>query len=190
MGLFSPSGVAAKMYISNGKFSLNGQQILDQRNEINELSVLYGLRNATVADDGSAVLFSVNHVSKKRWTGELQSSMGKWAASGSSMERVWRDLWERYFGSENVDALTNPKALLVVNGWFSPEGVREFGNKLKTWDSAVQEVELLDVEMKPTAVSACWSLEVSDQWVLRGYLNDYQPPRGLSFSLKGLEEAK
>ncbi|HAS88620.1 MAG TPA: hypothetical protein DCS48_04870, partial [Desulfovibrio sp.] len=78
----------------------------------------------------------------------------------------------------------------VVSGWFNPEGVREFGRKLKSWDSAVQEVKLLDVEMKPTAVSASWSLEVSDQWVLRSYLNDYLPPRGLNFSLEGLEEPK
>ncbi len=84
----------------------------------------------------------------------------------------------------------NPKAVLVVNGWFNPEGVREFARKLKSWDSAVQEVQLLDVEMKPTAVSASWSLEVSDQWVLRSYLNDYLPPRGLTFNLKGLTEEK
>ena len=84
----------------------------------------------------------------------------------------------------------NPKAKLVVSGWFNPEGVREFERKLKSWDSAVQEVKLLDVEMKPTAVSASWSIEVSDQWVLRSYLNDYLPPRGLNFSLEGLEEAK
>ncbi|ACS80464.1 hypothetical protein [Maridesulfovibrio salexigens] len=191
MGLFSVSAVPVQIDVSNGKYNLNEDQQLEQNDKINELIALYGLSNVTAADsNGTAVVLSVRHASKKRWTGDLKSSHGTWFASGSSMERVWRELWGKYFGSENIEALMNPKAVLVVNGWFNPEGVREFGRKLKSWDSAVQEVELLDVEMQPTAVSASWSLEVSDQWVLRGYLNDYLPPRGLTFSLEGLEEAK
>ena len=191
MGLFSTGDVFTQISVDNGKYTLNETRQLKQNEEIDSLIALYGLSNATVAEsNGTAAVFSVRHASKKRWSGELQSSRGKWFASGSSMESVWRELWGKYFGSENIDALTNPKAVLVVNGWFNPEGVREFGRKLKTWDSAVQEVKLLDVQMQPTAVSASWSLEISDQWVLRGYLNDYLPPRGLTFSLEGLEEAK
>ncbi|NDV21825.1 hypothetical protein FMS18_03750 [Desulfovibrio sp. JC022] len=191
MGLFSAAEVPAQINVSNEKYTLNEDRQLKQNEQINELIALYGLSNATIADtNGTAAVLSVRHASKKRWSGDLQSSRGKWFASGSSMERVWRELWGKYFGSENIEALMNPKAVLVVSGWFNPDGVREFGRKLKSWDSAVQEVNLLDVEMKPTAVSASWSLEVSDQWVLRGYLNDYLPPRGLNFSLEGLEEAK
>ena len=191
MGLFSTAAVPVEISVSNEKYTLNEEHLLQQNGKIDELISLYGLTNATVADsNGTVVVMSVRHASKKRWSGDLQSSRGKWFASGSSMELVWRDLWGKYFGSENIEALMNPKAKLVVSGWFNPEGVREFGRKLKSWDSAVQEVKLLDVEMKPTAVSASWSLEVSDQWVLRSYLNDYLPPRGLNFSLEGLEEPK
>ncbi len=191
LGLFSNAEVLAQINVSNGKYTLNEERQLEQNEKINELIALYGLTNATVGDsNGTVAVLSVSHASKKRWTGDLHASSGKWYASGSSMERVWRELWGKYFGSENIEALMNPKAVLVVSGWFNPEGVREFGRKLKSWDAAVQEVKLLDVEMQPTAVSASWSLEVSDQWVLRGYLNDYLPPRGLTFSLEGLEEAK
>lgn len=190
MGLFSSAEVPAQIHVLNEKYTLNEARQQDQNKKITELSVLYGLRDDTVTDSNGTAVFSVRHASKKRWAGDLQSSRGKWFASGSSMERVWRELWGKYFGSENIEALMNPKAVLVVNGWFNPDGVREFGRKLKSWDSAVQEVNLLDVKMKPTAVSASWALEVSDQWVLRGYLNDYLPPRGLIFSLEGLEGAK
>nr|WP_203544955.1 hypothetical protein [Desulfovibrio sp. JC010] len=191
MGLFSSVEVPAQINVDNGKYVLNEERQLKQNEEISEFIALYGLTNSTVADsNGTAAVFSVRHASKKRWAGELQSSRGKWYASGSSMESVWRELWGKYFGSENIDALMNPKAVLVVNGWFNPDGVREFGRKLKSWDSAVQEVKLLDVQMQPTAVSASWAIEISDQWVLRGYLNDYLPPRGLTFSLEGLEEKK
>lgn len=193
MGMFVPAGktVFTDILISNEKYTLNEEREAKQNEQINTLSALYAIQNATTVEkDDSVAEFSVRHVSKKRWSGELKSSYGKWFASGTSLETVWRNLWERYYGSQNVDVLMNPKAVLVVSGWFNPEGVREFGRKLKSWDSAVQEVQLLDVEMKPTAVSASWSLEVSDQWVLRSYLNDYLPPRGLNFNLDGLADDK
>ena len=190
MGLFSSGEVLTRVSVDNGKYALNETRQLEQNAEIDSLITLYGLSNATDAVTQNVAMFSVRHASNKRWSGELQSVRGKWFGSGASMESVWRELWGKYFGSENIEAFTNPKAVLVVSGWFNPEGVREFGRKLKAWDSAVQEVKLLDVEMQPTAVSASWSLEISDQWVLRGYLNDYLPPRGLTFSLEGLGEAK
>ena len=190
LGLFSSGEVLTRISIDNGKYALNETRQQVQNAEVDTLVTLYGLSNAAESVTDNVVMFSVRHASKNRWSGELQSSRGKWFGSGSSMESVWSELWGKYFGSENIEAFTNPKAVLVVSGWFNPDGVREFGRKLKKWDSAVQEVKLLDVEMQPTAVSASWSLEISDQWVLRGYLNDYLPPRGLTFSLDGLEEAK
>ncbi len=191
MGLFSTSEVPAQINVSNGKYTLSKELQQEQDDNIKSLSILYGLSESSGADsNGTVPVISIRHASSKRWSGDLQSPQGKWFASGADLESVWRELWGKYFGSENIDELTNPKAVLVVNGWFNPDGVREFGRKLKTWDSAVQEVNLLDVEMSPTTVSASWSLEISDQWVLRGYLNDYLPPRGLTFSLEGLEEAK
>ncbi|WP_027722523.1 hypothetical protein [Maridesulfovibrio zosterae] len=189
MGLFAAedSTVETMINISNGKYPLNKDQQVKQDAEILSLMNLYALQNATVGSENeNIVTFSVQHVSRKRWRGELKSVSGSWSDSGPSMEIVWRNLWEKYYGKQTAGEVMNPKAVLVVSGWFNPEGVLEFGRKLKTWDSAAQEVKLLDVEMKPTVVSASWSLEVSDQWVLRSYLNDYLPPRGLTFSIEGL----
>ena len=189
MGLFAAEDniVEAVINISNGKYSLNEEQQVEQDAEILSLMNLYALHKVAEGQENENVaIFSVKHVSRNRWRGELKSASGSWSDSGPSMEIVWRNLWEKYYGKQTAGEVMNPKAVLVVSGWFSPEGVLEFGRKLKTWDSAAQEVKLLDVEMKPTVVSASWSLEVSDQWVLRSYLNDYLPPRGLTFSIEGL----
>ncbi len=189
MGLFTAKteGVETEINISNGKYPLNEKMQADQNEDVSRLISLYAVQNATGATGNGTAVFNVSHVSSKRWSGDLKTAENKWFAAGSSLETVWTQLWEKYYAAHSADVLTNPKAVLVVKGWFNPEGVREFGRKLKSWDSAVQEVTLLDVEMQPTAVSASWSLEVSDQWILRSYLNDYLPPRGLSFNIKGLE---
>ncbi len=194
MGLLAadPKPVDAVLNISNGKFALSAEQQAEQNDDLAKLMAIYAVRNATAGavNGTSAADFKVTRVSKSRWRGELQAGGTNWAGSGPDMESVWRQLWEKYYGANSSEILSTPKAVLVVSGWFNPEGVREFDRKLKSWDSAVQEVLLQDVEMKPTAVSASWSLDVSDQWVLKSYLNDYLPPRGLSFSLKGLEGDK
>lgn len=179
--------VPAEISVSNGKYPLSEGQQLEQNSQINSLITLYGIHNSTETGTNGTVIFSALHSGKKRWSADMTSTYGKWFASGNSLESVWRNLWEKFYGIQSADAMANPKATLVVTGWFNPEGVRDFGQKLKSWDSAVQDVQLLDVEMKPTAVSASWSLEVSDQWVLKSYLNDYLPPRGLTFNLEGLQ---
>ncbi|MBI9110481.1 MAG: hypothetical protein JEY82_04660 [Maridesulfovibrio ferrireducens] len=191
MGLFSNAEISVKadISVSSGKTKLNETQQLDLDTEVQNLMVLYGVQK-TASTDLSAPELSITKVGKNRWAGELTSAHGNWKASGHTVERVWQNLWAKFFDSENVESMMNPKAVLVVNGWFNPDGVREFDRLLKSWDSAVQEVQLLDVEMKPTAVSASWSLEVSDQWVLKSYLNDYLPSRGLSFNIDGLSGDK
>ncbi|SDL12912.1 hypothetical protein SAMN05660337_2188 [Maridesulfovibrio ferrireducens] len=191
MGLFSNAEISVKadISVSSGKTKLNETQQLDLDTEVQNLMVLYGVQKAA-STDLSAPKLSITKIGKNRWAGELTSAHGNWKASGRTVERVWQNLWAKFFDSENVESMMNPKAVLVVNGWFNPDGVREFDRLLKSWDSAVQEVQLLDVEMKPTAVSASWSLEVSDQWVLKSYLNDYLPSRGLSFNIDGLSGDK
>ncbi|WP_432736794.1 hypothetical protein [Maridesulfovibrio sp. FT414] len=190
MGLLAAgSGVVeAEIIVANGKFALNEEQQASQEADIATLMSLYGVHNATAGTTGDdAASFAVTRVAKNRWSGELKSGEHKWFGSAADLEGVWSQLWEKYYAQHNAGLQASPKAVLVVSGWFNPDGVLEFERKLKSWDSAVQDVLLLDVEMKPTAVSASWALDVSDQWVLRSYLNDYLPPRGLSFDLKGLK---
>lgn len=192
MGMFIPADAAvmADVQVSNEKYPLNEDQQLRQNAEIESLMALYAVNRVPAGGNGTVTVFSARHAGKNRWSGELSSEFGKWYASGPAMDVVWHNLWEKYYDSRQIDTVMNPRGVLFVTGWFNPEGVREFGKKLRSWDSAVQEVQLLNVKMEPTAVSACWSLEVSDQWVLRSNLNDYLPMRGLTFNLEGLEDKK
>ncbi len=191
MGFFSDikTSVKADISVSNGKFKLSETDQAQFDADLQQLMVLYGVQKV-VSTESSIPKLGLTQVSKNRWNGDLISAHGKWNASGRTVETVWNSLWAKYYNSENVQSTMNPKVVLVVNGWFNPDGVQEFDRMLKSWDSAVQEVKLLDVEMKPTAVSASWSLEVSDQWVLKSYLNDYLPSRGLSFNIDGLSGNK
>ncbi|SME90869.1 hypothetical protein [Desulfovibrio gilichinskyi] len=191
MGLFSDTNksVKADISVSSGKVKLSESEQAGLDADLQKLMVLFGIQKV-VSTEPSIPKLNLTQVSKNRWNGDLVSAHGKWNASGRTVETVWNSLWAKYFNSENVQSTMNPKIVLVVNGWFNPDGVQEFDRMLKSWDSAVQEVKLLDVEMKPTAVSASWSLEVSDQWVLKSYLNDYLPSRGLSFNLDGLSGDK
>ncbi|OEU70678.1 MAG: hypothetical protein BA863_15085 [Desulfovibrio sp. S3730MH75] len=193
MGLFASADkfVKSSVVISNGTYKLNAKDQAARDAKVKELMSLYAVQEVSAGTvDPLASTLKITQVGKKNFSGSLDSPNGKWYSAGNSVISVWGRLWAKYYKSARADDAVNPKAVLVVNGWFNPDGVREFGRLLKSWDSAVQEVQLLDVEMKPTAVSASWSLDVSDQWVLKRYLNDFLPPRGLSYRIDGLSEEK
>ncbi len=193
MGFFASADKVVKsaVVISNGTYKLNAKDQAARDAKVKELKSLYAVQDVAPGTvDPLASTLKITQVGKKSFSGSLDSSNGNWQSAGNSVESVWGRLWTKYYESVRTDDTMNPKAVLVVNGWFNSDGVREFGRLLKSWDSAVQEVQLLDVEMKPTAVSASWSLDVSDQWVLKSYLNDFLPPRGLSYRIDGLSEEK
>ncbi len=180
IGLFSTNGSKVKAEVRTSSEDQGDLAILDK------LELIYGVESVKGGADTAVV---INKSGKKRWDGSLSVVGGEsWTAYGPSLDTVWNKLWKKYFETVKTPESMNPHANLVVIGWFSPEGVREFGRVLKGWDAAVQEVELLEVEMKPTAVSANWSLEIADQWLLKSYLNDYLPQRGLSYTINGLGE--
>lgn len=181
IGLFSTFSkkIKAAVSVTLGK----GQQ--DDLAALDKLMLLYGVEKV---DAGAAVNVVINSTGQKSWNGSLSVLQGQnWKAYGLDIETVWSKLWENYFKSVQSSADMNPRASIVVSGWFSPEGAREFDRVLKSWDAAVQEVKLVGLEMKPTTVSAKWTLEIADQWLLKSYLNDYLPQRGLSYTINGIE---
>jgi hypothetical protein len=165
--------------------SITDQQT-DDLDELNRLMIVFGVQKVA---EGADIAVSINKAGKKSWSGSLSVSGGQsWKSYGLDLDKVWSKLWENYFSSIQSSADMNPRATLEITGWFSPEGVREFGRVLRGWDAAVQEVELGGLEMKPTAVSAFWTMEIADKWLLKSYLSDYLPQRGLSYTINGINE--
>ena len=68
-------------------------------------------------------------------------------------------------------------------GWFSPDAVLEFGRVLRVWDSAVQEVQLVEMDMQPSGVGASWEMRILNRDRLNMMLQGFLPQRGLSFQL-------
>lgn len=156
----------------------------DDLADLNNLLLVFGIIKTDSLSDVSVTISN----SGKNFIGNLSTSSGrKFKSYGNSLEIVWSKLWENYFKTVHLDSDLSNKTTLEVSGWFSPDGVRDFDRVLKSWDAAVQEVKLGGLEMKPTAVSAIWTLDVGDQWLLKSYLNDYLPQRGLNYTISGLE---
>lgn len=117
------------------------------------------------------------------YTARLDSGDGRWTAHGKDLSVVWFDIWGRYFTRAEVrDARTNRYELSVA-GWFSPDAALEFDRMLREWDSAVQEVELVELDMQPSGVGASWSVRVISGERLESLLLGYLPQRGLSHQL-------
>ena len=118
-------------------------------------------------------------------TGELATPEGVWAASGPNAAAVWIELWGKYFARLEALANTGGGQMLMVSGWFTPDGVFEFDRVLDGWDLAVSEVRLVDVDMVPTGVEARWSIQVTDKARLASLLDGWLAGRGLTYSLIG-----
>jgi hypothetical protein len=143
------------------------------------LVALTGIRQESVA---SPVLV-LEKGTGNTYTARLDSDNRSWTAHGKDLSVVWFDIWGHYFTRAEVrDARTNHYELSVA-GWFSPDAALEFDRMLHEWDSAVQEVELVELDMQPSGVGASWSVRVISGERLDSLLLGYLPQRGLSHQL-------
>ncbi len=120
-------------------------------------------------------------------TGELVTDQGGWSASGPNPAAVWIELWGKYFARLEALADTGGGQVLMVSGWFTPDGAFEFDRVLDGWDQAVSEVRLVDVDMVPTGVEARWSVRVTDKARLSSLLDSWLAGRGLTYRLIGAD---
>lgn len=143
------------------------------------LVALTGLRQEPV----SSPVLILEKGAGKVYTARLDSDNRSWTAHGKDLSVVWFDIWGQYFTRAEVrDARTNHYELSVA-GWFLPDAALEFDRMLRQWDSAVQEVELVELDMQPSGVGASWSVRVISGKRLDSLLLGYLPQRGLSHHL-------
>lgn len=149
--------------------------------EIQKLMKLTGIQQT--AD--SMPFFSVEAGSEQVFKARLVLEDREWVTMGKDLSAVWYELWAKYFSrSEAVEPLVN-RQHLTVSGWFTADAALEFDRVLRGWDSAVQEVELVEMDMQTTGIGAIWSVRLLNAERLRTMLDSFLPQRGLSYQLSG-----
>ena len=120
---------------------------------------------------------------KNTYRGRLETEDREWMAVGKDIPTLWFDLWSHYFTRETAASVKSGGQVLDVSGWFSPDAVLEFDRILRGWDSSVQDVELVEMDMQPSGVGATWSFRALDGDRLDALLRGFLPQRGLSYKL-------
>lgn len=142
-----------------------------------------------VQDDNAPVNVRLAYGKTKVWRGSIDGgeSFG-FSGSAKTLSDLWFDLWAKYFAKQANDAPVADGTIVSVSGWFNPDGVMDFDRVFRRWDDAVQDVELLDMNMVASGVSAAWRVRVTNRGLLDSRMEGYLPERGLKFSIKSEAE--
>jgi len=147
--------------------------------QLRGLVTLTGLQVADVMYPSFTLEFGPEKIYKAR----LVLKDREWVAMNKDLAVLWFDLWGRFFTRFELTAYRAKAQTLSVSGWFSPDAVLEFDRVLRGWDSAVQEVQLVEMDMQSTGVGASWEVRILNSDRLNMMLQAFLPQRGLSFQL-------
>ncbi|MUM78363.1 hypothetical protein GKC30_12030 [Pseudodesulfovibrio sp. F-1] len=158
---------------------VSGDLTQEEGSALVDLMALTGLRRETAG----APVFTLEKGGGGMFMAHLDAASGHWTARGEDLAPVWFELWGRFFTSPEATALRTDMRELSVAGWFSPDAALEFDRVLRGWDSAVQEVQLVELDMQPSGVGASWHLRLVNGERFAMLLGGYLPQRGLSHRL-------
>lgn len=144
-----------------------------------DLVTLTGLRR----EAAGTPVFTLEKGAEGVFLAHLDAGADRWTARGKNMTTVWFDLWGRFFTRPEAAALRTDMRELSVAGWFSSDAALEFDRVLRGWDSAVQEVQLVELDMQPSGVGASWNLRLVSGERFAMLLGGYLPQRGLTHRL-------
>lgn len=147
--------------------------------ELQRLMTLTGIALSSEAQPA----FRLESGPEGTFKGHLSFDGREWVVVNKDMANVWFDLWAKYFTRSEVAQVRSGIRNLAVSGWFSPDAAMEFDRVLSGWDSAVQDVSLLELEMLPSGVGGTWEIRLLDSERLDILLKSYLPQRGLSYQL-------
>lgn len=149
------------------------------RDEISRLEALSGLY---VAEGANPRL--VLEAAGKVWTGRLASPEGAAESTDQSLEALWLELWGRHFSRPEAQAGVLDRLVLRVEGWFAPDGIRDFDAELRSFEG-VESAVLDRVVLTPTGAAAVWRVRTPNPASLRTRMEAYIPGRGLNYVLEG-----
>lgn len=151
--------------------------------EIARIQALSGLHDTP----GAAPEMSLE-VAGKVWKGRLASAGTAVESVGDSLDAVWTDLWGRHFARPEAQAGVLDHLVLRVQGWFAPDGVRDFDAELRGFEG-VESAVLDRVLLTPTGTAAVWRVRTPSPGSLRTRMEGYIPGRGLSYTLDNPAQA-
>lgn len=147
--------------------------------KLQELMLMTGV----VQTEGALPAFTLEPVEGKVYKARLETEDKEWMFINKNLTVVWVELWGRYFNQTDVAKARAGRQQLTVSGWFSPDAVLEFDRVLTGWDSAVQDVRLVELDMQAAGVGGTWEFSLISGERLASALNGYLPQRGLTFQL-------
>lgn len=127
--------------------------------------------------------FTLERTDEGKYKGRLVLDDREWLAIDEDMAKVWFDLWPRFFTRTLSSETAEGGQLLTVTGWFSADGVLEFDRVLSRWEGVLQSSNLLEMDMQAAGVGATWDVQVTDGQRLSALLENFLPPRGLTYRL-------
>lgn len=152
----------------------------EQETQLNDLALLGGLSR----QPGAQPEFVLERGVGSLWKGTLRSAATQVSDMGADLPTLWLKLWGRWFATQSAPA-AGGGMILTVSGWFSPDGAAEFHRVLRSWDNAVQDAQLLELDLQTSGVTGIWRVRVLDAAALDGLLKGYLPSRGLTQTLSG-----
>lgn len=149
------------------------------------LAKLQGLMNLTGIQQGADILpsFTLERGPEATFKGRFNMDDQEFVSINKDMSKVWFTLWAHYFNRTESQQVEQETQTLTVGGWFSPDAVLEFDRVLQGWESAVQNVGLVEMDMQTTGVGGVWQLRLISRERLEMMLMSYLPQRGLTYHL-------
>jgi hypothetical protein len=154
--------------------------------ELGRLTTLSGL----TVEDGSQPRLHLSLTDNATLMGTLSAGDKEWIAYSNNLEGLWADLWGQWFTLPEAEEGLFQAAVLTVSGWYSPEGVRAFVQKISGWERELESAVLTEVEMLPDGIKAKWLVRYRDERALEERLSSYLYDRGLGFEFEDVPSEK
>lgn len=154
------------------------------------MAQLQGLMTLTGIQNTPEVFpaFKLEPGPEKTFKGRMELDKQEWVSINKDMAVVWFNSWSKFFNRNENQQVRVGVQKLAVAGWFSPDAALEFDRVLHSWDSAVQDVQLVELDMQPTGVGGTWELRLISGERFDMLLRSYLPQRGLTYQMS--EDAK